>query len=498
MLKALAREPESRYSSVEQLAGDIRRYLGGLPVLAREPTFVYRAGKFVRRYRLRLAVAAVLVGLACGLILAQAREIAQVRRISTSLVDLVKALQPATPDQKVEIEAALEEAARIVNDRMFANHPLDQALLMEALGWTYTSLGRYDEARPLLENVLEIRRRVLGKDHLLVAESLSNLALLDQLMGDLARAEARLRESLQIHSQSSEPDAGELSKAISNLAIVLHDQGRYGEAEAFLRRVLDMRGLLGDDHPDVVRARSNLASALVKQGAYAEAEPLYRRNLEVRLRQHGPDHADVAASRNQLATALYYQGKLDAAEAEAREALRIRRAVYGPRHQKVAGVLNNLGTICQAGGALDGAETAYREALAIFREKLGDDHKNVALTRKNLAAVLSARGDPEAAAVLAKQALTTLREAMAPGSWRIADAESVYGGSLAGQGHFTQAEELLVPSFEIILEALGGRAPYSQDAARRLVGLYEAWGKPEKAEAVRRLVELPGQGREDQ
>ncbi len=84
VLKTLAKEPESRYSSVEQLADDIRRYLKGLPVLAREPTFLYRAGKFVGRHRLSLAAAAIVVLLGCGLILAQAREIAQVRRLSIS------------------------------------------------------------------------------------------------------------------------------------------------------------------------------------------------------------------------------------------------------------------------------------------------------------------------------------------------------------------------------------------------------------------------------
>ncbi|HET9038998.1 MAG TPA: serine/threonine-protein kinase, partial [Gemmatimonadales bacterium] len=60
LLTALRKEPDRRYPSVEQLAGDVRRHLEGLPVRARPDTFGYRAGKFVRRNRAGVA-AAVLV-----------------------------------------------------------------------------------------------------------------------------------------------------------------------------------------------------------------------------------------------------------------------------------------------------------------------------------------------------------------------------------------------------------------------------------------------------
>ncbi len=49
ILKALRKEPENRYASVEQFSEDIGRHLAGLPVVARPATFGYRAGKFMRR-----------------------------------------------------------------------------------------------------------------------------------------------------------------------------------------------------------------------------------------------------------------------------------------------------------------------------------------------------------------------------------------------------------------------------------------------------------------
>ena len=59
LLKTLRKEPDRRYSSVEQLAADIRRFLDGRPVLARNGNWTYRAGKFARRNRWPLAIGSV-------------------------------------------------------------------------------------------------------------------------------------------------------------------------------------------------------------------------------------------------------------------------------------------------------------------------------------------------------------------------------------------------------------------------------------------------------
>jgi len=61
--KCLRPRPKDRYPSIDALSGDIQRYLGGRPVLARPQTTLYRLGKFVRRNRGVLA-ATLLVAIA--------------------------------------------------------------------------------------------------------------------------------------------------------------------------------------------------------------------------------------------------------------------------------------------------------------------------------------------------------------------------------------------------------------------------------------------------
>jgi tetratricopeptide (TPR) repeat protein len=59
VLMALRKEPQRRYSSVEQFSEDIRLYLEGRPVRARKDTRRYRAWMFLRRNRVGAALAAL-------------------------------------------------------------------------------------------------------------------------------------------------------------------------------------------------------------------------------------------------------------------------------------------------------------------------------------------------------------------------------------------------------------------------------------------------------
>jgi serine/threonine protein kinase/tetratricopeptide (TPR) repeat protein len=69
VLKSLRKEPARRYLSVRDFSDDITRYLEGYAVTARQGAFQYRVGKFVRRRRGEIALAALVVLLiAAGII----------------------------------------------------------------------------------------------------------------------------------------------------------------------------------------------------------------------------------------------------------------------------------------------------------------------------------------------------------------------------------------------------------------------------------------------
>ena len=61
ILKAIHKEPERRYDSVEQFSEDIRRHIIGLPVIARKDTASYRFSKFVQRHKVGFALSSLLL-----------------------------------------------------------------------------------------------------------------------------------------------------------------------------------------------------------------------------------------------------------------------------------------------------------------------------------------------------------------------------------------------------------------------------------------------------
>jgi len=145
-LRALRKEPDKRYRSVDELSEDVRRHLEGLPVLARGDQFSYRAGKFVRRHRIEIIAAGVLAVTLLGGVFASLREariaeqqrvvaeqqseraerhFSSVRKLADTFVfqvhDAIKDLPGSTAARELLVTTALEYlntlAAEAGNDR---------------------------------------------------------------------------------------------------------------------------------------------------------------------------------------------------------------------------------------------------------------------------------------------------------------------------------------------------------------------------------------------
>ena len=119
VIKALQKEPSRRYQSVDQLSEDIRRYLDGLPIVARADTIVYRTKKFVRRHWLGLAAAVSLAlalagGTAVSLYQARIAEtrFQQVRKLANRFLfdfyDQIRTLPGSTAAREMVVATALE------------------------------------------------------------------------------------------------------------------------------------------------------------------------------------------------------------------------------------------------------------------------------------------------------------------------------------------------------------------------------------------------------
>src|SRR5262245_27104809 len=154
--------------------------------------------------------------------------------------------------------------------------------------------GKYGEALPLAERVLEIRERLLGTEHPDVAAAINTLAGIYTDRGEYVKAEPLYRRALNIREKAMGNDHPDTAESLNNLAVLYKTQGKYGEAEPLYKRALDIREkAMGNDHPDTAYALNNLAGLYRSQGKYRESEPLQKRSLDICEKALGNDHPDT-------------------------------------------------------------------------------------------------------------------------------------------------------------------------------------------------------------
>jgi len=124
---ALRKEPQRRYTSVEQFSEDIRRHLAGLPVIARKDTLGYRTTKFIKRHKMGMAAAALIVLTLLGGIVATAWQarLAQNQRLRAEAEQAKAEAQRAVAEAERtraerEQQQAVEERARAEIERLKA------------------------------------------------------------------------------------------------------------------------------------------------------------------------------------------------------------------------------------------------------------------------------------------------------------------------------------------------------------------------------------------
>ncbi|TNN66970.1 Kinesin light chain 1 [Liparis tanakae] len=165
----------------------------------------------------------------------------------------------------------------------------------------YASQGRYEVAVPLCKQALEDLEKTSGHDHpdvatmlnilALVAATLNNLAVLYGKRGKYKEAEPLCKRALEIREKVLGKEHPDVAKQLNNLALLCQNQGKYEEVEYYYMRALEIyQSKLGPDDPNVAKTKNNLASCYLKQGKFKQAETLYK---EILTRAHEREFGSV-------------------------------------------------------------------------------------------------------------------------------------------------------------------------------------------------------------
>jgi len=502
IMKALRKEPARRYASAAELADDLRRYRDGLPVEARPSTWQYRASKFLRRNRWRVAAATVLLLLLAGYaatVTVQSRRLATERdrartnaekaeQVSAFLTNLFEAGNPNVA-QGDTITARELLARGVERTEALADQPAVQAEVQSVIGRVYTQMGRYTKATPLLEEALSTRRTLPTDDPASseqLASSLHNLGANQQVLNEVERAERLYREALTYWRTLPDARRTTMVETLNNLAGILRAQSDYDAARPVLRETITMARRLDGERKEVLPvALANLAEIRHREGDYPAADSLYREALEMGTEVMGEHHPYVLVARSNQAELYRESGRLNRAEELQRAVLEVRQSRYPEHAVRIALSRTALGHTLRAQDKHDASMPVYRTALTSLREHVPDNHVYVADALNGLGAALIATGMPGQADSLLRESLSIREEKRGPQSWEAAESKSFLGASLAARERYAEAEPLLHDAHATLRRTRSSDDPYTRQTLRHLVQFYADWGRPDRAAAWR-------------
>ncbi len=411
VLKALRKEPERRYASVNQFSEDIRRYLEGRPVTARRDTFSYRAEKFIKRNKIGvLAATIILFSLIAGIFATTFearranRRFNEVRSLANSLMfeihDSVKDLQGSTPTRRLIVNRALEYLDSL------AREAGRNSSLQRELATAYEKIGDI-QGNPYNAN-----------------------------LGDTEGALTSYRKALAIREalkDNRDVDlAMEMGRSYRALGDILEQKGNVAATIENYRRSLSIFQKLATANPEnfavqdeYARAQEVLGDGLGRTDLKEERLKAFQSALLIRqqLRTQRPN--DMKLRRSIALNFLKMGGAADPKDPQAADNVRRGIAILekfaaeDPNNERsyreVGYGYYQLGQVEFAAGNFSGALDSRRKAFTI-REKVAEqDPKNVqarfdlGVAHGDLAEALAATGEYSQALGHAQQALSTLQ-----------------------------------------------------------------------------------------
>ncbi len=540
VLRALRKEPQHRYTSVEQLASDIRRHLSREPVLARQGNWTYYTSRFVRRhafgvsagaaFAVFLAAFAVVMSIQAQRIAAERDratiEGARAESVSEFMLDIFEASDPfQARGKEVSARELLDQAGRNIRGDL-SQHPEVRARLLEAIGRAYRRQNEFDLSVSFLEEAEHLRRQLPDPDGSRRANTLAELAMSLRDAGDLDGAESALKEAAELSEHNRGVGTLTYAKLLTGLGRVEQAAGDIAAAKSYFERSLSLhRELLGPNHhevasvlldlasvhlweddlaqaerrtreavriyeatmpelyPDRVMADVNLAEILVWQGRVDEASPLLESSLQKQIRLYGPMSRQVAGAYALLSRVRANQGFLEEAEGYARQALSINEKTLGDNHQDTGYSRAALANLLTKRKKLTEAEDQLRRSLATYEQTLPPDHPYVASSEHLLGEVLLHKRELNDAEALLTAAMNRWKRTNSP-AWRAARSESALGEVLYLQGRNAEAEQHLTQAYKILAADEGADRDARIAARERVERFYTARGQRERLEEL--------------
>jgi len=427
LAKALRREPESRYRTVDALIDDLDRHLNGEPVLARPDSGWYRASRFISRHReyvvaASAALVAVLIGFGVAVeqakratheaqrAQAQAERADEIRDFVIGLFDLNHGDDPNKLYlRQLPTDALVERGARRIQAR-YEGRPALRAEMMGIAGTIFADIGDSSHAIEMVNGQLEALNATSGNDRQRVqALRILARAQVQEMRNDLA--EETLNQAIR---QAGSLPASEHAELHTALARVLLARGKFALASDQLNRAEELLSTVTDRRSPVFADILLHRAALLLWDRKDPAAAQSTFDAAVKLTQDltGALSSEAIAKRQFFAQNLIQFGEVGAGRAMFDRLLADMRRVSGPDDLEAASLELYLVQRLNDTGALPDFGIPRIEQIAAALDRKGSDVPPTLRAFADLVAGTAywQHGEVERAAPLMRRALPVLVE----------------------------------------------------------------------------------------
>lgn len=404
VLKALSKQPELRYPSVEAMALDLARYREGKPVFARPQSLGYRLRKYVLRHRWALSttlLVTLVLSSALVIVAWQARQAVQEASRAQALQDFVVGLFEhagnSNGDAPLDVRELLDAGVTRGN-RELARQPAARAELLGVIARLRLGLGDYAQAQALLQRQASIVD-ALGDDAppSLRLESITDRGHAQRLLGHAGTCIATMQPKLGMAQHEQQQLPVQVAEYWSELGRCQRAVGKPDAARPLFQRALALRRDLLHDEAGTVENLADLASLRADAADTATALHDYRSalsQLNQRVGKHHPLAIDLLRS---ICSLERDGGDMVAAGRDCTHAVNLAMELHGTRHPATIDAQRQLAAIEVDLGHFASASAAFTTSRDWLVEHLGPDHESVARDDNSLAVIAWERGDTRSA-----------------------------------------------------------------------------------------------------
>ena len=454
IMKAVSKEPERRYGSVQAMADDVQSFLQGKPLTATGDSWVYKTKKLIKRNpvgsTLALVAMALLIALPAVLLFYQQqvqteRDKAQqqatiAQRSNAFLTTLLRSASPLGANSgdillKDVLKLAEFQIADGLNDQ-----PLIKAPLLVLLGDIHNNLKQYEQAIEYYQQALTLYEKendVQGKIF-----ALGQLGFVFYENSQLTESNGAMAQSYQLFNSAKDLDPGFQTKHLSRKATMLNYTNDPELARDVINRALD---IIDVNQIENYHTLGRLYNELALSYIYDDDE-LAVKYMDQAIkygRKVNKNNPFVYFRQSTKANALNRLGRQDEALKIMDEGKKGIARLYSENHPHYANIIKEEAYIYHDLGQYDQTESLYKKAMSIYQITNSNQSIRYILQLNNLAYLYEDMRRFNQAEPLYRESLSKRREFYSSEPMRVASNAANLARLLAKMNQFNEAKTLL-------------------------------------------------------